>query len=121
MYGWVYAKITQRLDHISATTAPNSIRLPLLESYDLILFFHGKKSLVYRYNRLLYWSIKGWVLTKHGHEKSACIMEGGFLSDKIRDNLIKLFDGFNLHRVFGLSLTGPLIAGADDSGLTMFS
>src|SRR5258708_36577668 len=64
---------------------------------------------------------EGRVLTKHGHEKSACIMEGGFLSDKIRDNLIKLFDGFNLHRVFGLSLTGPLIAGADDSVLTLFS
>ena len=64
---------------------------------------------------------EGRVLVKHGHEKSACIMEGGFLSDKIRDNLIKLFDGFEWHCVFGFSLAGLLITGADDSGLAVFS
>ena len=64
---------------------------------------------------------EGRVLVEHGCEKSACIMEGGFLSDKIRDNLIKLFGGFDLHCVFGFSLAGLLITGADDLGLAVFS
>jgi hypothetical protein len=42
----------QRLAYISPTAGPNSMRLVPLESFDLMLFYGGKKSKVYINNRL---------------------------------------------------------------------
>ena len=55
-------------------------------------------------------------------EESTCIVDGGFLGNKVGDNLVELLDHFNLdHTGFALSLSRTSASAITESRLALLS